>query len=44
MIFGIDCDLQAENPAYEPIFIGGEGETCAVRILGKAIAFQGDVK
>ena len=36
--------LQAENPAYEPIFIGGEGETRAVRILGKAIAFQGDVK
>ena len=36
--------LQAENPAYAPIFIGGEGETRAVRILGKAIAFQGDVK
>ena len=36
--------LQAENPAYEPIFIGGEGETRVVRILGKAIAFQGDVK
>ena len=36
--------LQAENPAYEPIFIGGGGETRVVRILGKAIAFQGDVK
>ena len=36
--------LQAENPAYEPIFIGGEGETRVVRILGKSIAFQGDVK
>ena len=36
--------LQAENPAYEPIFVGGEGETRCVRILGKAIAFQGDVK
>ena len=36
--------LQAENPAYEPIFVGGEGETRCVRILGKAIAFQGNVK
>lgn len=33
-----------ENPKYEPIFYGGEGETRQARILGKAIAFQGDVK
>ena len=33
-----------ENPKYEPIFYGGEGETRNVRILGKAVAFQGDVK
>lgn len=33
--------LEACNPDYEPIFIGGEGETRVVRILGKAVAFQG---
>lgn len=33
-----------ENPKYEPIVVGGEGETRQVRILGKAVAFQGDVK
>lgn len=36
--------LYPENPKYEPIFIGEEGETRSVRILGKAVAFQGDVK
>lgn len=36
--------LYPENPKYEPIFIGEEGETRNVRILGKAVAFQGDVK
>ena len=35
--------LQAENPRYQPIIIGGEGETRSVRILGKAVAFQSDV-
>ena len=33
-----------ENPKYEPIVVGGEGETRNVRILGKAVAFQGDVR
>ena len=36
--------LLAENPAYEPLVIGGEGETRAVRILGKAVALQTDIK
>ena len=36
--------LLAENPAYEPLMIGGEGETRSVRILGKAVALQTDVK
>ena len=36
--------LQAENPKYQPIIIGGEGETRSVRILGKAVAFQSDVR
>lgn len=35
--------LQAENPNYEPIFIDQQ-ETRQVRVLGKAVAFQGDVK
>ncbi len=35
--------LMAENPRYEPIVIGGEDETRTVHILGKAVAFQGDV-
>lgn len=35
--------LQAENPKYEPLaYIGEELE--AIRILGKAIAFQSDVR
>lgn len=33
-----------ENPKYEPIVVGGAGETRSVRILGKAVAFQGDVR
>lgn len=36
--------LAAENSKYEPIMIGVPGETRVVRILGKAVAFQGDVK
>lgn len=35
--------LQAENPLYEPFVYVGE-ELATVRILGKAIAFQSDVK
>lgn len=33
-----------ENPSYPPILVGGEGETRSVRILGRAVAFQGNVK
>ena len=36
--------LQPENPKYQPIVIGGDGETRTVRILGKAVAFQSDVR
>lgn len=36
--------LQAENPKYQPIVIGGPNETRNVRILGKAIAFQSDIR
>lgn len=36
--------LHAENPKYPPIYIGGENETRTVRILGKAVAFQSDVR
>lgn len=36
--------LMAENPKYSPIIIGGEGETRVARILGKAVAFQADVR
>lgn len=35
--------LQAENPKYEPLVYVGE-ELDGVRVLGKAIAFQSDVK
>ncbi len=35
--------LQAENPKYRPIVIGGEDETRNVYVLGKAVAFIGDV-
>lgn len=35
--------LQAENPAYEPLVFVGE-EKDHVHILGKAVAFQSDVK
>ena len=36
--------LQAENPKYQPIIIGGPNETRNVRILGKAVAFQSDIR
>lgn len=36
--------LQAENPKYQPIIIGGADETRNVRILGKAVAFQSDIR
>lgn len=36
--------LLAENPAYEPLVIGGEGETRTVRILGKAVTLQAYIK
>ena len=36
--------LIAENPAYAPIFVGGDSEIRSVRVLGKAVAFQGDVR
>lgn len=35
--------LQAENPTYEPLVYVGE-ELDHIRILGKAVAFQSDVK
>lgn len=35
--------LQAENPAYAPLVYVGE-ELNEIRILGKAVAFQSDVK
>lgn len=35
--------LQAENPAYEPFVYIGE-ELNEIRILGKAIAFQSDIR
>jgi repressor LexA len=35
--------LQAENPKYEPFVYVGE-ELSEIRILGKAVAFQSDVK
>lgn len=35
--------LQAENPRYSPIVIGGEDEVRTVQVLGKAVAFIGDV-
>ena len=36
-------ELRAANARYAPIIIGGEGETRNVRILGKAVAFQGNI-
>lgn len=33
-----------ENPKYQPIVVGGESETRNVRILGRAVAFQGNVE
>lgn len=35
--------LQAENPRYAPIIIGGESETRTFRVLGKAVAFHGTI-
>lgn len=35
--------LVAENPAYRPMVYVGESLNC-IRILGKAVAFQSDVK
>ena len=35
--------LQAENPKYEPLVYIGE-ELNQIRILGKAVAFQSDIK
>lgn len=36
-------ELRAENPSYPPIHVGGENEYRSIHILGKAIAFQGDI-
>lgn len=36
-------ELRAANARYAPIIIGGENETRSLRILGKAVAFQGNV-
>lgn len=36
-------ELRAANARYAPIIIGGENETRNVRILGKAVAFQGSI-
>lgn len=36
--------LQAENPRYAPILIGGENETRVVQVLGKAVAYMGMVQ
>lgn len=36
--------LCPENSSYSPIIIGGPDETRNVKILGKAVAFQSDVK
>lgn len=35
--------LQAENPAYEPLVYIGDELNC-IRILGKAVAFQSDIR
>lgn len=37
-------ELRAANARYAPIIIGGEGETRSVRVLGKAVAFQGRIQ
>lgn len=36
-------ELRAENPMYKSILVGGENETRAFRILGKAVAFQSSI-
>lgn len=35
--------LQAENPKYSPIIIGGEDESRSVHVLGKAVAYIGEI-
>lgn len=37
-------ELRAENPAYKRILIGGEDETRTFRVLGRAVAFQSEIK
>jgi len=32
--------LLPSNPSYQPIEVGGAGETRSVRILGKAVAVR----
>ena len=36
-------ELRAANARYAPIIVGGENETRSLRILGKAVAFQGRI-
>ena len=36
-------ELRAANARYAPIIVGGEGETRSMRVLGKAVAFQGRI-
>lgn len=36
-------ELRAENPRYAPMILGGEEEMRSIYILGKAVAFQGNV-
>ena len=42
-IYDDHITLQAENPAFEPITVFGE-KMNSVRILGKAVAFQSNIK
>ena len=36
-------ELRAANARYAPIILGGENETRSIRILGRAVAFQGSL-
>jgi len=36
--------LVAENPAYPPMYLGGEAETRSIRIIGKAVYFLSRLK
>lgn len=36
-------ELRAANARYAPILFGGENETRSIRILGRAVAFQGSL-